>query len=166
MLHPRSTRSTHASRGGPWSTLVVLVVAGSVIGSAPRVLGAQAASGADEPQSAYRYRADGRRDPFRSLLARGVDRPGIDSRPSGLPGVMIDETTIKGIVLSGSTLVAMISGPDGRTFTAHVDDDLYDGSVKQITTASVVFLQDVDDPLSTVKEREVTRYLRVPEGSR
>lgn len=143
------------------------MLVGSMIGSGPRVVDAQVSpSNQDAQDSGYRYRAEGRRDPFRSLLARGVDRPAADSRPTGLPGVMIDETTVKGIVLSGTTLVAMISAPDGRTYTAHVNDELYDGSVKAITTATVVFLQDVDDPLSTVKEREVTRYLRTPEDTR
>ena len=97
-LHDRSRRTR--GRRSVGALIVVLAVAASVTGSALR-LEAQSTSPQVEPSSSYRYDADGRRDPFRSLVARGVDRPGPQSRPSGLPGLMIDETTVKGILRSG-----------------------------------------------------------------
>jgi hypothetical protein len=35
-----------------------------------------------------------------------------------------------------------------------------DGAVKMITAAEVVFTQDVNDPLSLVKQREVRKSIR------
>jgi len=39
-----------------------------------------------------------------------------------------------------------------------------DGSVKAITHEQVVFSQDVNDPLSLVKQREVAKPVRPAEG--
>ena len=41
-----------------------------------------------------------------------------------------------------------------------------DGTVKQITQDTVVFSQDVNDPLSLVKQREVRKTLRSSEEGR
>ena len=37
---------------------------------------------------------------------------------------------------------------------------MFDGSVKAITPDTVVFSQDVNDPLSLVKQREVRKSIR------
>jgi hypothetical protein len=55
----------------------------------------------------------------------------------------------------------MIAGPDNKTHIVHQNDKLFDGSVKAITADSVIFSQNVNDPLSLVKQREVRKYLRV-----
>jgi hypothetical protein len=39
-----------------------------------------------------------------------------------------------------------------------------DGSVKAITNDSVVFAQDVNDPLSMVKQKEVRKTVRPADG--
>ncbi len=144
------------------------VVLALLLGCAP--VGAQTTPSdpaeASGQQSLYRYDGQGRRDPFRSLLSRGAERRVPESRPTGLPGLLIEETTVKGIVRAGAEPVAMIAGPDGRTYTGRVGDRLVDGSIKAITTGTVVFMQEVDDPLSMVKEREVKRFLRAPEDGR
>jgi hypothetical protein len=41
-----------------------------------------------------------------------------------------------------------------------------DGTVKTITEDTVVFSQDVNDPLSLVKQREVRKTLRTSEEGR
>jgi Tfp pilus assembly protein PilP len=98
-------------------------------------------------QAAYSYQPEGRRDPFISLLGRGSDPASGASRPVGLPGVLIDELSIKGIISDRSGFVAMIQGPDNKTYMVHPGEKLMDGSVKSITGDSVVFSQDVSDPL-------------------
>ncbi|MGH9314962.1 MAG: hypothetical protein ACRD1S_17395 [Vicinamibacterales bacterium] len=113
------------------------------------------------PPDVYTYNPEGRRDPFVSLLFRGSDlRPARESRPDGLPGLLINEVVLRGIVKDKMGYVAMISGPDNKTHIIRGDDKLYDGSVKAITADSVIFSQDVNDPLSLVKQREVRKYLR------
>ena len=42
----------------------------------------------------------------------------------------------------------------------HQNDKLLDGTVKAITAQGMVILQDVNDPLSLVKQKEVRKMLR------
>ena len=56
--------------------------------------------------------------------------------------------------------VALVMGPDSRTYMVRVNDRLLDGSVRAITADTLVCLQDVNDPLSLTKQREVRMTLR------
>ena len=117
-------------------------------------------------QEPYTYEPQGRRDPFVSLLARGSDPRGASTRAAGLPGVLIAEASVKGIVRDRSGFIAMIQGTGTKTFIVRAGEKLMDGSVKAITTDSVVFLQDVNDPLSMVKQKEVRKPVRSADGGR
>lgn len=114
----------------------------------------------------YSYDAQGRRDPFVSLLARGSDTRGAATRAAGLPGVLIGEASVKGIVSDRSGLIAMIQGTGTKTFIVRAGEKLMDGTVKAVTADSVVFLQDVNDPLSMVKQKEVRKPVRSADGGR
>ena len=61
---------------------------------------------------------------------------------------------------SRNGLIAMVQGPDNKTYIVHQGDKLLDGSIKTITTQGLIIEQDVNDPLSVVKQREVRRLLR------
>jgi type IV pilus assembly protein PilP len=115
---------------------------------------------------AYTYQPEGRRDPFVSLLVRGSDPASAASRPPGLPGLLINEVVVKGIVRDKSGFIGMIQGPDTKTHIVRAGDRLMDGTVKSITADTVVFSQDVTDPLSLVKQREVRKAVRPLEGGR
>jgi type IV pilus assembly protein PilP len=125
----------------------------------------QAEAAAPE-QPAYTYQPEGRRDPFVSLLTRGSDPSSAASRPAGLPGLMINEIVVKGIVRDKSGFIGMVQGPDTKTHIVRAGDKLMDGTVKTITSDTVVFSQDVSDPLSLVKQREVRKAVRPVEGGR
>jgi Tfp pilus assembly protein PilP len=115
------------------------------------------------PPPNYLYNADGRRDPFMSLVNRGAEsRPGTDrgARPEGLPGLMVEEVSVRGIVQTRAGWVAMVAAPTGKTYTLRSGDRLMDGRVRTINQQAVVLLQDVNDPLSLEKQREVRKYLR------
>ena len=114
----------------------------------------------------YSYDPAGRRDPFVSLLARGSDPRSSSARPAGLPGLLIAEVAVKGIVRDRSGFIAMIQGPSTKTFIVRTGEKLLDGSVKAITADAVVFSQDVNDPLSMVKEKEVRKTVRSADGGR
>ena len=127
---------------------------------------APAASQPPAPQG-YSYDPGGRRDPFVSLLRRGGDSRVSGNRPAGVPGLMIGEITVKGIVKDRSGFIAMIQGPDNKqTFMIRTGEKLMDGSVKAITADGVVFSQDVNDPLSLVKQKEIRKTVRSSEGGR
>ena len=68
--------------------------------------------------------------------------------------------TLKGIVKSSRGLIAMVVAPDNKTYIVRPNDRLFDGTVRTITVDAVVFSQEVNDPLSLVKQREVRKPLR------
>lgn len=109
----------------------------------------------------YTYDGQGRRDPFVSLLNRGdVMRPNGAIRPAGLQGLMVNEIVVKGILKTTDGFVAVIQGSDSRGYIVHQGDRVLDGSIKSIAQDAVVFSEDVNDPLSTIKQREVRKPIR------
>jgi Tfp pilus assembly protein PilP len=153
------------------AALVAPFAAGSVAAQAPLSAQpvekpAQGPSAPPPPAPAYTYQPEGRRDPFLSLLARGSDPTSAASRPPGLPGLLINEVVVKGIVRDKNGFIGMIQGPDTKTFIVRAGDKLMDGTVKSITVDTVVFSQDVNDPLSLVKQREVRKAVRPLDGGR
>lgn len=116
------------------------------------------------PPPNYEYAPQGRRDPFISLVNRGVEtgtrgNPAV-KRAEGVPGLMTGEITVRGILQTRGAWVAMVSGPDGKIFTVRAGDKLADGVIRTVTAQYVVILQEVNDPLSLEKQREVRKFLR------
>ena len=116
------------------------------------------------PPANYEYAFEGRRDPFLSLVNRGAD-PRTTGQPQakraeGVPGLMTNEITVRGIVQTRGAYVAMVAGVDGKVHTVRAGDKLADGVVRQVTSQEVVILQEVNDPLSLDKQREVRKLLR------
>jgi|SRR6476620_9968828 len=109
----------------------------------------------------YSYNVDGRRDPFQSLTGGGKDSKATP-RPTiaGIAGIRVDDVSVRGIMQSRERLVAMVQGPDNRTYLIHQGDKLADGMVKSITPVGVVLVQDVSDPRAKEKTREVRKPLR------
>jgi type IV pilus assembly protein PilP len=151
-------------------SLVVLAVT-AVAGAAPQTPApaappatqapAQAQVSAPPPADTFTYNPDGRRDPFVSLLTKGgerhVPRPGQDLE--GVAGLAVEDLTVRGIVASPSGLVAMVQSPDRKTYLVRQNDKLLDGIVKAVTAEGLVILQEVNDPLSLVKQKEVRKML-------
>lgn len=119
-----------------------------------------AASAQPSSSGGYTYDPAGRRDPFVSLLGRGSDPRSAANRPSGLAGVLIGEAVITGIVRGSGGYTAFLRAPDNRTYIIKGGERLMDGTVKSITEGVVVFSQDVNDPLSLVKQREIRKTAR------
>jgi Tfp pilus assembly protein PilP len=113
----------------------------------------------------YSYNPEGRRDPFVSLLDRGSSdlKSATTSRPEGLAGLFVGDIAIRGVLLSRGAYSALIQAPDDKTYTIRPGDKLFDASVKAITADAVVFVQQVTDPLSLVKQREIRKPLRLTE---
>ena len=116
------------------------------------------------PPANFEYAVDGRRDPFLSLVNRGADPRGTANQPvkraEGVPGLMTTEITVRGIVQTRGEYVAMVAGVDGKVYSVRAGDKLADGVVRQVTAQAVVILQEVNDPLSLEKQREVRKLLR------
>jgi Tfp pilus assembly protein PilP len=112
---------------------------------------------------AFVYNPEGRRDPFVSLVKRATEaraRQGRQPAAGGIAGFLVSELTLKGIMQSRSDFVALVTGPDAKTYLIRPNDRLLDGTVRAITADTLVCLQDVNDPLSLTKQREVRMTLR------
>ena len=126
---------------------------------------AQAQTPAQPQAEPYSYKPDGRRDPFVSLFARGVEQTTLGGRGASthISDLLTGEGSVRGVVQLRGRYVAMVQSPEGKTYIVHVNDRFSDGVIKQITPKGLVVLQDVNDPLSLVKQREVLKNLRSAE---
>jgi hypothetical protein len=111
----------------------------------------------------YRYDSRGRRDPF----VNPVPKPKVEAtvpivRPKGLPGVMISEAVISGIVWSREVEMnrAVIAAPGGRTYFARRGDALFDAVIKDIERDGVVFQVKAKDRDGNPIFEEVVRRVR------
>jgi hypothetical protein len=107
------------------------------------------------------YSAGGRRDPFVSLI-KGLVGEGGTSRKgkSGMEAFLIQEVALKGIVKTPEGFVAMVLGTDGKSYFPRVGQRLFDGQT------SVTFRQEITDPLSPVRTRDVRKTLYPSEEMR
>jgi Tfp pilus assembly protein PilP len=111
----------------------------------------------------YSYDPKGRRDPFVSLVARAADERPAGKKVEGLGGLAVVDITLRGILQSRGAFIAMVQGPDKKTWVVHPNDRLADGIVRAITADTLIILQEVNDPLSLTKQREIRKSLRVLE---
>ena len=128
-----------------------------------------------ETPGGYSYNPQGRRDPFVSLL-RPVQAGGPKTRKPGMEGFLIQEVALKGIVRTPGGgmgvaakpgFIALFAGPDPtKSYFATTGQRLYDGVITAVDSNSVTFLQEVTDPLSPVKTREVKKNLYASEEAR
>lgn len=112
-----------------------------------------------EAGQGFTYDPAGRRDPFRSLLAR-PPKEEAGARPPGLRGMGIEEIKLQGIFKLPEGYVAMIQGTDNMSYLIRPGTVLYDGTVEQIELGKVVFKMQVADPKSLKPYREVVRTLQ------
>jgi len=114
---------------------------------------------------AYVYNSQLRRDPFVSLL-KPVSETGPGKRRPGMEGFLIQEVALKGIVKDKSGYVAMLLGTDGKSYFCRVGQRLFDGQITAIDAATVTLRQEVTDPLSSVRSRDVKKTLYPSEEGR
>jgi Tfp pilus assembly protein PilP len=117
--------------------------------------------------SAGTYNPAGRRDPFVNLI-KGLQGEGATSRgkKAGLEAFLIQEVALKGVVKTPDGFVAMLLGTDGKSYFPRVGARLFDGQIVAIDQSSVTFRQEVTDPLSPVRTRDVRKSLNPSEEMR
>jgi hypothetical protein len=130
---------------------------------------------AEVDRGGYTYNSQGRRDPFVSLQRPVAADRGPKTRKPGMEGFLIQEVALKGIVKTagGGTgiaaqpgFIAIFLGADGKSYFVNSGQRLYDGVITAVDATSVTFRQDVTDPLSPVKSREVRKSLYASEEAR
>jgi Tfp pilus assembly protein PilP len=127
---------------------------------------ATATQAAPPPQETYTYRPEGRRDPFLNLIGTGTEARMTSRKGEGPTGLTVGEITVRGIMQSRGSLIAMIQGPDKKTYIVHQGDKLLDGTIKTIMPEGLVVVQEVKDPLSLIKQREIRKLLRSLEDAK
>lgn len=114
----------------------------------------------------YTYQPGSRRDPFISLLVNIGPSEAGRVRPPGIQGLLIQELALKGIVKDQSGYIAMLLGPGDKNYFIRIGQRLYDGLLTAMDAATVTFRQEVTDPLSPVKTRDVKKSLYSSEEAR
>jgi Tfp pilus assembly protein PilP len=161
-------------------TISLLVIAFSVaatIASAQTPVPSSAGQGAatpagpaesgPTPAEGYTYEPDGRRDPFLNLLGTGSNpETPTGKRSEGAAGLTVGEISVRGVLASRGSLIAMIEGADKKTYVVHAGDRFLDGTIRSITPQGLVIVQEVNDPLSLVKQREILKLLRSSESAK
>ena len=130
----------------------------------------------EPPPGGYTYNAQGRRDPFISMIKPVAPQGAKGVRPQGFPGFLIQEVALRGIVKTSEAgigsaakagYIAVFQGADPtKSFFVTVGQRLFDGVITAIDASSVTFRQEVTDPLSPVKTRDVRKSLYASEEAR
>jgi Tfp pilus assembly protein PilP len=143
-------------------TLVKVIIFVAALVTASAAAAQTSPETAPAPAPNYTYSPEGRRDPFVRTVGRSFATPSLspNARPQGIPGLLVAEIVVRGFLESRGAWVAMVGAPDGRSYTLREGDRLMDGTVRAITSEAIVLLQEVKDPLSPAKQREVRKYLR------
>jgi Tfp pilus assembly protein PilP len=114
----------------------------------------------DPPRNGFIYNAVGRRDPFISL-AKPVATDDAASRPRrpGIEGFLLQETSLKGVVKNLDGWIAVLEGPDKKGYFVRAGQRMHDGVITAVDAAGLTFRQEITDPLSPAKSRDVRRLL-------
>jgi hypothetical protein len=110
----------------------------------------------------FGYDPAGRRDPFRSLLEGFEDTEEVGAakvRPPGLPGMLVEELKVEGIIEMPSGILAFVLGRDNVSYIIRPGTKLYNGEVAEIHPDRVVFKQYVNDPGRLKPYDEIVREL-------
>jgi len=90
------------------------------------------------------YDGQSRRDPFAPLVSPPTPQAAAGAattrRAPGLAGMTAADVVLKGIISSGATRMALLEGPDGRTYLARAQDRLHDAVIRRIDADAVVLL--------------------------
>jgi Tfp pilus assembly protein PilP len=106
------------------------------------------------------YEGQSRRDPFAPLVSPPTPQAvgtvaAATRRAPGLAGMTAADVVLKGIISSGTTRMALLEGPDGKTYLARAQDRLHDAIIRRIDDDAVVLL-------TTATPRGAGRELRKP----
>jgi len=105
------------------------------------------------------YDDGGRRDPFVSLIVTKKTAAGSPAMRMGIgvQNLAITDVTLRGITKVGARYLAMIEGPDKRSYTVNAQDHLLDGFVKSVDAEGIVLVEQD----AAGRGHEVRKTLRV-----
>ena len=105
------------------------------------------------------YSAEGRRDPFRDLLAgRDVEEQG---PVTGISQMSVDNVNLIGIVKIEGKFIAIINSSKGFPFNIRVNDRLADGFVLSIEERRVVFRKTKERGITLIKPEDIVKEIKI-----
>ena len=91
------------------------------------------------------YDSGGRRDPFASLIEpKRSSEDAVLRRPAGLAGVALADVLVRGVVRKGDMMLAILEGPDRKSYVSRVNDRLLDATVARIDADGVIFAENTE----------------------
>jgi Tfp pilus assembly protein PilP len=106
--------------------------------------------------TSFTYNAEGRRDPFKNLLA-GRDLK--EKTALGESQMSIDDIVLYGIVKNKNVYTALIGLPQGFPMFAKVGDKLADGYVLSITETQAVLRKTHDRGIPLMRPRDIIKEI-------
>lgn len=106
------------------------------------------------------YDPEGRRDPFRDLLA---GREIKSKTVRGPLDMSIDDIILIGIVKARGRYTAIINGPQGFPFSVKVGDRFADGFVLSISANKVVFRKLKERGIPLMRPKDITKEINPEE---
>lgn len=104
--------------------------------------------------------ADARRDPFKSVIVE--QKPGIEATPTcpqGVRGLLIGQIEVNGVARTPGGFIGVVTTKGDRTWFLRDNQPLCNGRVAQITADSVIFEENIIDPLGKLGKREVIKKI-------
>jgi Tfp pilus assembly protein PilP len=105
----------------------------------------------------------GRRDPFISPVRLQEER--MRSNPACTTGarcLIISQVVLKGVVKTQNGMIAMVENAAKKQYNLHERDTVQNGSVVKITGDSIIFQENITDPLGRQVTKEVVKRVTVP----
>jgi type IV pilus assembly protein PilP len=115
-----------------------------------------------EDANVYTYESKGRRDPFMSLITATKEKMQRKKRANPIENFDVDEIRLIAIVWDKQGSYAMITLPDGKSYTIRkgITLGLYGGKVEDITKDSVLIREQVKDYRGQLKTKDTQLKLR------
>ena len=115
-----------------------------------------------------KYDSLAKRDPFISLAkkeeksdaAEMVLPPPLESRPPGLPGLLISEVTVTGMATGPEKEMVILKGIDNSTYFAREGSKLFDGFVQKVTDEQVMFKREQVDTRGKQRVSSVVKRIQ------
>jgi len=110
----------------------------------------------------YVYEVKGRRDPFMSLVAVAKEKPQRKKGANPIENYDVDEIRLSAIVWDNQQYYALVTLPDGKSYTIRkgMTLGLYGGKVEEITKNSVLIRERVKDYRGQLKTKDTPLKLR------
>lgn len=110
----------------------------------------------------YTYESKGRRDPFMSLITAAKDKIQRTKKANPVENFDVDEIKLIAILWDNREHYAMITLPDGKSYTIRkgITLGLYGGKVEDITRNSMLIREQVKDYRGQLKTKDTILKLR------